>query len=116
MTALGRLPGGDGAAAMRAINSAVLNPLFLGVFLGTGVLCAALVVAVVVTGGPAHVAVAGVVYLVGVIGVTAVVNVPLNDALAAGGVDWPGYLARWTAWNHVRTVAATVALVALLVP
>lgn len=115
MTGLGRLPGDDGAAAMRAINSAVLNPVFLGVFVGTGVACAALVVTVLVTGGPVHVAVAAVVLLVGVIGVTAVVNVPLNEALAVGGVDWAGFLARWTGWNHVRTAAGTVALVLLLV-
>ncbi|HLL90834.1 MAG TPA: hypothetical protein VK324_16150 [Tepidisphaeraceae bacterium] len=35
MRALGRLPAGEAVAAMRAINVAVINPLFLGVFLGT---------------------------------------------------------------------------------
>jgi uncharacterized membrane protein len=107
MTALGRVPGG--AQAMRAINAAVLNPLFLGALTGTAVACAALVVAVAVTGGPALLAVAGAVHLVGVLGVTAARSVPMNDALAAGRLDWATYRRAWTAWNHVRTAAAVVA-------
>ncbi|HET6408281.1 MAG TPA: anthrone oxygenase family protein, partial [Chthoniobacteraceae bacterium] len=52
-------------------------------------------------------------YLIGTILVTIVFNVPRNDALAAvdsapadGERLWAGYLREWTAWNHVRTVAA----------
>ena len=48
--------------------------------------------------------------------VTIACNVPLNDALAAvdtSGADaghvWTTYLRSWTAWNHVRTIAALVA-------
>jgi uncharacterized membrane protein len=111
MTALGRTPGG--AEAMRAINAAVLNPLFLGVFTGTAVACAALVGTVAVTGGPALLAVAGAVHLVGVFGVTAARSVPMNDALAAGRLDWPTYRRAWTGWNHVRTAAAVAATVLL---
>jgi uncharacterized membrane protein len=113
LTALGRLPADDGAVAMRAVNAAVLNPLFLGVFVGTAVVCAVLVVAVAVGGGPVTAAVAGVLYLVGVLGVTVAVNVPLNEALAAGRVGWADYRRRWGRWNHLRTTAATVALVLL---
>ncbi|GAA3234317.1 DUF1772 domain-containing protein [Pseudonocardia petroleophila] len=114
MAALGRLPGRDGAAAMRAINAAVLNPVFLGMFVGTGLACAALVVGVAVTGGSALPVLGAALYLAGVLGVTAAVNVPLNDALAAGAVDWDRYRARWTRWNHVRTLAGTAGLVLLL--
>ena len=113
-TALGRLPGDAGADAMRAVNAAVLNPLFLGVFAGSAVRCAALAVAVAVTGGPLLAGVAAGLHLVGVIGVTAAVNVPMNDALAARTLDWASYRRRWTVWNHVRTAAATLAT-ALLV-
>ena len=49
--------------------------------------CAALLVAVTVTGGPVLVAVAAGVHLVGAIGVTAAVNVPMNDALARSDAD-----------------------------
>jgi hypothetical protein len=43
-------------------------------------------------------------------------NVPLNDKLAAvdptsanAGLTWANYLKTWTAWNHVRAVAALAA-------
>ena len=45
MKALARLPAREAVAAMNAINVAVVNALFLGVFLGTAVLCAAAAVA-----------------------------------------------------------------------
>ncbi|NJM75642.1 MAG: DUF1772 domain-containing protein [Acaryochloridaceae cyanobacterium RU_4_10] len=55
-------------------------------------------------------------YLVGTFGVTMVCNVPLNDALAIANPDstdgatlWAKYLADWTLWNHVRTVASLAA-------
>ena len=48
--------------------------------------------------------------------VTMVFNVPRNDALAAteptsveGASLWSNYITTWTAWNHVRTVAALAA-------
>lgn len=113
MTGLARLPGDGGAEAMRAINAAVLNPLFLAVFTGSALACAALVVAVVGTGGPAVAAAGAVLHLAGAVGVTAAVNVPMNDALQAGTLDWARYRRRWTRWNHVRTVAAVAATVLL---
>jgi uncharacterized membrane protein len=58
-----------------------------------------------------------IVYLVGIIGVTMVFNVPMNDALAAAQPEsaeaatfWQQYLSTWTMWNHVRTIAGTGAL------
>lgn len=120
MTALGRLPAERGAAAMQAINVAVLNPLFLGVFLGSAAVCAALVVATAVTGAPAGPAIGAGMFLVGTLGVTVAVNVPMNGALAtvdagtaAGSAVWARYRVRWTRWNHVRTVAAVGATVVL---
>jgi uncharacterized membrane protein len=56
------------------------------------------------------------VFLIGSIGVTIAANTPRNDAidqldpqLAASAVQWSSYLSEWTAFNHVRTVAALVA-------
>ena len=114
MTALGGLPGEQGAAAMRAINRDILNPVFLGFFVGTGAVCVALAGTVVITGGPVPAVVAAGLYLVGVIGVTGLVNVPLNDALDAGRVRWEDYRVRWIRWNHVRVVAGAGALALLL--
>ena len=64
----------------------------------------------------------GALYIVGSIGVTIACNVPLNNRLAnmhpqsanAAGY-WEEYFTRWTAWNHVRTVAALAAAAALTV-
>ncbi len=60
------------------------------------------------------------VYLVGTIGVTMALNVPLNnqlaamDANAAASADvWLAYVRDWTMWNHVRTIAALIAAVML---
>ena len=39
MRALASISAPAGIAAMQAINIVVINPLFLGVFLGTAVLC-----------------------------------------------------------------------------
>jgi hypothetical protein len=44
MKALSRLQPAQGIAAMQSINIAVINPLFLGVFLGAGVACVAVAI------------------------------------------------------------------------
>ncbi|RYG61928.1 hypothetical protein EON80_23575, partial [bacterium] len=44
MRALGALPPEKGMAAMQSINVSILNPIFLIVFMGTALLCAALLV------------------------------------------------------------------------
>lgn len=119
MPALARLPPAQGIAAMQSINTTVLNRSFLGVFVGTGVVCAAL--AVVSTHEPARL-VGALVYLTGTIGVTRACNVPRNDALARlhpdapeAGAAWGRYVASWTAWNHVRTAASLAAAAALTI-
>ncbi len=121
MRALAHLPGAHGMAAMQRINVTVLNPLFFLAFFGTGALS---VLSVAAAWGawrdsPAMLAVAAaVLYLGGSIGVTIACNVPLNERLArvpaegaAAGTLWPEYVARWTRWNHVRTLACLAAAV-----
>lgn len=117
MKALRGLPPREGMVAMRAINVAVLNPRFLGVFVGTAVACA---VAAVMgwgrAGGAWAMAGAGL-YVVGTFLVTGIFNVPLNERLAkeeAGEAFWAEYVRRWTVWNHVRTAAAVGAMGALM--
>ena len=120
MKALARLPTAAGVAAMQSINVAVINPLFLGVFLGTAVLCAVATAAAVFRWekpGALYLLVGGVLYVAGTFLVTVLFNVPLNNALAtvqladpdAAG-QWERYASRWTAWNHVRTAAALAAV------
>ncbi len=124
MTALGRLPQGQGPAAMNAINVAILNPSFAAVFFGTALLALGLAVVAVSQWGEAGAGAmltGGLLYLVTVIGVTMVCNVPLNDALAAAPVAseagqrlWQHYLTVWTGWNHLRTLGAAAATVAFI--
>jgi uncharacterized membrane protein len=125
MGALGRLPTAPGIAAMQSINILVINPLFLGVFLGTAAACVLLAVAALFTWHEpgALVLIAGaLLYFVGTLLVTMFFNVPLNDALAAVAPDssegaslWSRYLITWTNWNHVRTIAALAASAVLTI-
>ena len=119
MRALSRLPANQGIAAMQSINVAVINPVFLGVFLGTAVACAIAIIEALLhwsAPGSACLLAGGALYVVGTFLVTMLFNVPLNDALAKvtpedpdGPGRWSFYLRRWTAWNHVRTLAALAA-------
>ena len=119
MKALARVPSSEGIAAMQSINVAVINPSFLGVFMGTAVLSLGIVaLAVANWSHPAAMFFLGgaLFYLVGTFLVTMLGNVPLNDQLAAVSATDPGarevwerYLGRWTKWNHVRTAAAMAA-------
>jgi len=117
--ALANLPGGQGIVAMKSINVTVLNPLFLGVFLGTALGCVILTVSSVLMWqkpGAAFLIAGSALYLLGTVLVTIVCNVPRNEALttldpasAESARLWAQYVAGWTAWNHARTVAALAA-------
>jgi len=124
MPALRRLRPAPGAEAMQQVNRVILNPLFLLVFMGTGLLCLLLVIGAPFSGRPGTgwIVIGGLLYLVGNIGLTMVVNVPMNNRLDAanpltdqGAAIWADYLSRWTAWNHVRALACTAAAAALTV-
>lgn len=119
MRAFGRLPANEGVAAMNMINVVIINPMFLGVFLGTGVVCAVLAVRSIFgwqDPGSAWILVGALLYLVGCLGVTMVFNVPMNNALAANPESvWTNYLSTWTLWNHVRTAASLGAAASFIV-
>lgn len=116
MKALERLPTPQGIAAMQSINITVINPVFMGVLMGTVLTC--LIVAVMTVlrwnqPGAALMLAGSLLYLIGVFGVTIAFNVPLNDTLAAakpespeGAQLWARYLTNWTAWNHLRTISS----------
>ena len=116
MSALARLQPPQGTAAMQAINIAVINPWFMGVFLGTAGACLFLLgFSLIKWQHPDAVwlLIGSLLYLVGTFGVTLAFNVPLNEALARvepssteGQALWADYRVIWTLWNHVRTVAA----------
>ncbi len=115
MKALAQLPAAQGVAAMQRINIVVINPWFMGAFMGTLLLSIACVVVAVMAGSAALLA-GGLLYALGTFGVTMAFNVPRNNRLArleAASSDavayWPTYVREWTRWNHVRTAAALVA-------
>jgi uncharacterized membrane protein len=123
MSALGQLPPAGGAAAMQAINTAVLRSVFLPVLLGTGLLCLVLaIMSVVRWRGPQSAwLLAGALAFLAALAITFAFNVPRNDALAAVAADspdgarlWASYLVEWTAWNHVRSIAAVAATAAFI--
>jgi len=101
------------AAAMNAINVRIVQSLFLPLFLGTtfaGVALAGIGIAGWGRPGATAMLAGGALYALGMFGVTMAFNVPLNNALVqSGAAFWPDYLARWTLWNHVRTIASTAA-------
>src|SRR6478735_1445602 len=123
MPALARLRSAQGVRAMQSINVVVLNPWFLGVLLGTAVVCVGLASSALGTWsapGAGLRFVGSCLYLVGTILVTKCYHVPQNQALARLPAEsaeaerfWPEYLAGWSAWNHVRGAAAFVAAMLL---
>jgi uncharacterized membrane protein len=110
--------------AFQAVDRAIINPLFMAVFLA----------ALVGSGGAALLSLSGaeraalpwtaaafVLYL-GVFVSTIVVNVPMNDALKAAGepddIDVAAARqqfdeAKWSRWNRLRAVATTTAFACL---
>ena len=124
MKALSRLSVSAGVATMQSINVVVLNPLFFGLFIGTTVASAILVVLAIVSGSdPASLywLGGGALFFVGTFLVTGLGNVPLNNHLAAVTTEdeaahdiWQHYLTHWTRLNTVRTVFATLAAIVVL--
>lgn len=119
MRALGRLPPATGIAAMNAINAAILRSLFMSVFLGT-TLSAGLLAALALfrweQAGAVAMFCGGAIHVLGMFACTMFIEVPQNNALQrvdpgseAALPVWRRYLTRWTAWNHVRTLACTAA-------
>ncbi len=123
MPALKRLEPDQGIAAMQSMLA--VPRVFMTALLGTAVACLGLVGWAVISsdGRTTALVLAGcVLYLVGSIGVTMVCNVPLNNRLAKldpqsaeAPVRWDRFLTRWTAWNHVRTIAASAAAATLTI-
>jgi len=120
MRALASMPSAPGILAMQRINVTVINPWFLGVFLGTAPLLG--IAAYSSRANPHSLAwllTAFIVYLVGSVGVTMAFNVPRNNQLAALGAAspeaatyWPIYVREWLWWNHLRCIASLLAAAA----
>jgi len=93
--------------AMRGINVAIVNPVFMLTFLGAPLLAG---VAMFLNPGPRPWVIAGFVFLAAMIVITGVVNIPLNNALDQGD-DYAAVRAAfetvWVRWNVVRAGVST---------
>ena len=121
MPALARIGVAPGVAAMNSVNTVILGSLFMPLFYGTtlaGLVLAAASFSDRRAPGAPMLLIAGLVYVIGMFGITLFCNVPLNNALASadpgtaqGSAMWARYVKDWTLWNHVRTTASVVATV-----
>lgn len=121
MRAFAELGDEAGAQAMQSINRVILQSAFLPLFL-LSTLASVVLIILGLLGhlGPERAMVmgGGAIYAIGMFGVTASGNVPLNNRLDLadaktpdGQAVWRDYLRRWTRLNHVRTVACAVSMV-----
>jgi uncharacterized membrane protein len=120
MSALGRIETPAGITAMNSIDAVILRSPFMPLFLGSSL--TALILAGIALfqwhqPGSSAAFAGGAIYVIGMFFCTMAFNVPLNNALAsvdpasANGADvWARYLRDWTFWNHVRTIASTLAM------
>jgi uncharacterized membrane protein len=103
-------------AAMRQINTAIVNSWFLLTFLGAPLLAA---LAAVLTFTPRRVLAStttGFAFALATFVITVSVNAPLTDALVALGTSDPaaareGFEQGWSAWNTGRALTSTLAVV-----
>ncbi len=124
MKSLAALEKPAGMLAMQSINRVILQSPFLPLFFASSLSCLALVIIAPIDWPSAAswpMAVGGAIYVAGMTAVTAAFNVPLNNALEAADPStpessaiWDNYLKVWTRWNHVRTIACTIACVLLV--
>lgn len=112
--------------AMNAMNASVRNGVFFPIFFLTPAL---LLIAAIVTwkntkASSTLFAFAAMVYVFGGIVPTAMVNVPINEALASmvipakledASAVWRAYSERWQFWNILRTVFSILAFVLAMV-
>ncbi|MCM8558271.1 DUF1772 domain-containing protein [Sphingomicrobium sediminis] len=121
MRSLDAMAGTTGMAAMQSINRIILKSAFMPLFFLSSL--ASLVLAIgtaldLADAGAIYLLAGGAIYVLGMFGVTAAGNVPLNDRLEATDSDgsgaaamWSLYMRRWTVWNHVRSIACTTSAV-----
>lgn len=118
MSGLQRLPDSDGTAAMRSVNvTAQRAPLMMALF-GVSALCCVMIVRALATRsqpGAAWLLVGSILTIIGALGITAAINVPLNNRLEAGTVTWSRFLAGWDPANHARTILCLAGCAVLLV-
>lgn len=121
-----RLTDASYIAAMQAINSAIVNPLFAFSFFGAPLLL--VITTVLYRSAPAMFAwllATCIVFWIGSVGVTMFGNIPLNDNLApflikGASLKQLAFVRHsfdkpWNQWHLVRTCASVTALILLII-
>lgn len=109
-------------AAMQAMNASVRNALFFLAFFLTPVILAVTAGTAIRAGNrpaAAWFAAAAIVYLLFGLGLTMLVNVPMNETLATAAPTtiadateiWRSYSQPWQFWNQMRAAASGIALI-----
>src|SRR4051794_38582966 len=119
MRGLDRAPTAAAVQSMQQINLAAPRATLVVVMVGTSVLCLVVAATSVVSlvrgpggAGPWLALLGGAAFLVSIL-ITGAYHVPHNDAFATvtagapgAGAAWSSYADPWLLWNHVRTGAA----------
>lgn len=121
MKAFNQLRADQSVMTMQVVNRIVVRSHFIVVFLATAIVSIAILILlwVLQPGAAGELLLLGCVsYLAGAFLVTIVFHVPRNNNLSVINPDsrgaeraWVTYTTTWTAWNHVRTAAASAAMV-----
>ena len=124
MRGLAQAPASQGAAGMVGLNRTVYWSVFMVLLVGLVPVSGALVLVALwqFEGAARALTLAGsVAYLIGVLAVTGLGNVPMNTRLE--GIQsqpretadyWPRYAQRWTRLNHARTASSALAALSWL--
>lgn len=125
---LGKLPDTMYLEAMQSINREILNPWFFASFIGTLILLPAAAWHSYVHAPKISfllITAAALVYIIGVFGITAAGNVPLNESLAKFNISMANQVsisaqrklfeARWNNYHTLRTLCAILTLILTIV-
>lgn len=119
MRSLNRIKPEQAIVSMQSINKEVYFTGFMFALFALPLISLAFVAHALIFGTFAHpAALAGLIYIVMVMGVTAFGNVPMNEQLAtvdpgtgSANDQWQAYSGRWTALNHLRTLGSILAAI-----
>ncbi|WP_299417885.1 anthrone oxygenase family protein [uncultured Sulfitobacter sp.] len=125
MTSLAKADPAGAIQTMQIINREVFRTIFMVLLLGMSAVSPMIVVYAIGTDiGYAQnwIVAAGALYFLGTFIVTLVFNVPMNNRLdrmqfnsAEAAAYWLRYVPAWRFWNWVRTIAAALASLCLLI-
>lgn len=129
MRGLAMLPDQEYLMAFQGMNKAIINPVFFLSFMGS-LIALAITSFVFYRGGNNHelpyLITSVMIYAIGVFGITAVYNIPLNEVVAVFDISTAteGQITQmrlrfedpWNYWHLIRTIASIASFVILTIP